>query len=539
MSLTLRPPVAPLARASSPYAARVTAELRVFAGWLAANGARGVVGEYGWPYDEAPAAWNALGASYLSEAQRLGLPTFWYATAQMYFNYKLAVYQPLTTNGDINQARPQAAVLQRVRSVGTTWHGLFVNDAGQNAPYQDEPTSSFSNANPGVFNTAYRYTNRASFTYVRARGVDTVILAFRWERLQPTLGAAFSATELGRFQAYVADALDAGLAVILQPFNKGAYYLDAAGTGQRHYIGDATVTQAHFNNLWSRLSALYKTEPRVIAYALMNEPMHPDPAAWEAVCQATVTAIRAIPDTKTVIVPMSQLGNLPSIGSVHPVGFVSDPNVLYEAHHYFDLPNPSGEYLSTYDAEAVRSVGPRLADAFNRANASSLGTADTGQVWNSDQTRIVSNQLASNNPTADSTANLNLYYPFGTLQATFAAVDPTGEMWLARRALTQSGPYPYGWQIGAAYGSWVVRSLNVGGGQTEVYTSAGAPAPAAGDVVTVRFLLGHLRFAVNGTVLHTRNNLDVGRGCDWGVMTWANPLGRLDTFSVTPDYNGG
>ena len=73
------------------------------------------------------------------------------------------------------------------------------------APAAD-PTSGFSNPNPGTYGQAYHFDQQATFDYLAARGIEVVRIPFRWERLQPTLGGRLDDAELGRLKAVVARA---------------------------------------------------------------------------------------------------------------------------------------------------------------------------------------------------------------------------------------------------------------------------------------------------------------------------------------------
>lgn len=520
---------------------RIDGELGVFADWLTVAGASGIVGEVGWPYDESPTNWNALGSTWLAGATRRSFGAVYFDAGQTHLNYKLAVYQPSSGVGDLAVSKAQATVVSGFTTSGAIKRAVFLIDGAQNTPYQDEATSSFSNANIGTYGTDYLYPSATSLAYIKARGHDTVVLQVRWERLQPTLGAAFNATESTRVQTCVSAAISAGLNVIIQLFNKNAYYLDNAGTGERKYIGSAECTQAHFTDFWTRISTLYKNTAGVIAYALMNEPFS-TPQAWEAVAQATVTAIRGIPDTKLLIVPMSQTaGGITKVGHSHPVAFITDSasNFLYEAHHYFDEAQ-GGEYALTYAQERTNATGARVSDTFTRADAVSLGAAERGGTWVSDQVGVSSNRAYPvTSAGVFAQANIPGGYPYGTLQATFTTIGGD-EMYLVRAAYYRgSGSLVTAWQWGAAYGSWVLRRVLNDGTVDVIYTSSGAPAPANGDVPSTVFRNGSVACKVNGTTLHTRTNVDIGWGATVGFAWWQGGTSRLDGFSYTPDYAGG
>jgi hypothetical protein len=121
---------------------------------------------------------------------------------------------------------------------------------------------------PGTYDTDYHYDGQTTFDYLFGRGSRLVRLPFRWERLQRTLGGAFDTGEQTRLTDFVSRAGAAGHKVILDVHNYGEYKI----SGTAHKIGGGTVTQAHFTDLWTRLSNLFQNNATVIGYGLMNEP---------------------------------------------------------------------------------------------------------------------------------------------------------------------------------------------------------------------------------------------------------------------------
>ena len=111
-------------------------------------------------------------------------------------SYPLAVYVP-TGRG----LRPgeQAQVVERHRSTPGVLRGMNVagGEFGADAP-------GFSNESPGTYGSSYRYDGLETFRYLARRGLSLVRLQFRWERIQPRLGAAVSTEELARIRQTVA-----------------------------------------------------------------------------------------------------------------------------------------------------------------------------------------------------------------------------------------------------------------------------------------------------------------------------------------------
>lgn len=151
------------------------------------------------------------------------------------------------------------------------WRGVnaFGGDSGSPS---FEATSTFSNTNVGTYGSNWLYDRLDSLKFYAGRGHKSIRVPFRWERLQPTLGAAFNAAEMGRLQALLDNANTAGVKIILDPHNYGAYYLSDGTQGVRRVIGSAEVTTAHWQDFWTRMVTAFGAKPALLAYDLMNEP---------------------------------------------------------------------------------------------------------------------------------------------------------------------------------------------------------------------------------------------------------------------------
>ncbi len=221
--------------------------------------------------------------------------------------------------------------------------------------------SRFSNRKPGVYDTAYHYESRETFDYLAGRGMDLVRLAFRWERLQRTLGGELDATALSRLRDTVAQARAAGLQVLLDLHNYGDYYLHAGKRGIRRPIDSAQVTRAHFADVWRRISAAFKADPGIIGYGLMAEPIAMPSGAqgWELASQQALDAIRGNGDEKLVAVSGYEWAGVQHWPDQHPDKWIVDnaDNHMYEGHHYWDRDN-SGGYAYAY-AQEVANAGAR------------------------------------------------------------------------------------------------------------------------------------------------------------------------------------
>lgn len=342
----------PASAAPDALHARVLSELRSFTSWLRTGPgapAQGVIGEVGWPGDASAggdARWNALARAWYRAAADAGLwVAVWSAGELWADDYKLLVY------GEGPSAHPQAAIVER--QPGARQRGVNVAGAEFGTPV-DEATSPFSNERLGRYGAEYAYPSDAYLAALAARGVAFIRLPVRWERLQPRLGGELDAAELERLEQALDAAGRAGLGVVLDVHNYGAYYLHDPGTGRgvRRVIGSAQVPIAAFADLWRRLSERLRDESALLAYGLMNEPVGlASAAAWERASRAAARAIRATGDRTPILVQSNDWGGVRQFAREHPRGpWVDVPNVWYEAHHYFDS-DRSARYLASYDRE--------------------------------------------------------------------------------------------------------------------------------------------------------------------------------------------
>lgn len=345
--------------AVDPVATRARADLARFTRWLAAGGraGKGMIGEVGWPGDPATGGdprWNRIAADWYAAADRAGVWVAAWATGEFWApSYKLLAYG---ASGDaVDRTNPQAAVIEAQRA--RERRGVNVAGAEFATPV-DEPVHAFSNANPGTYGREYIYPSQETLSFLAQRGIGFVRLPIRWERLQPALGAPLDPAEATRLVETLERAGAAGLRVVLDVHNYGAYYVhDAArGVGVRRPIGSRQVSIASFASLWSRLARLVGRHPAVLGFGLMNEPVGMSgPRSWEAASRAAVRAIRAAGTSKRIFVQSYFWGGAAQFPAYHPRGpWIKDANTWYEAHQYFDR-DRSARYALSYDQEIARA----------------------------------------------------------------------------------------------------------------------------------------------------------------------------------------
>jgi hypothetical protein len=345
---------------ADPLYARAVADLTAFTDWLAKGSHRGkgLVGEVGWPGEVSSggdARWNRLAASWYGLAARSRLWVAAWAAGEFWDpSYKLLAYGWSPHRRGSPNAQASVIERQQVRKL----RGINLAGPEFAAPVA-EATFSFSNKNRGVYGRDYVYPSRELMEYLAERGVTFVRLPLRWERLQPELRRPLDLDEERRLRRCVAEADSAGLEVILDVHNYGAYYLASRdGGGVRKAIGSREVSAAAFADLWIRLSTIFADDTTVVGYGLMNEPVGmTGPAEWEEASQLAVRAIRARHDHKRIFVQSYFWGGAKQFSRYHPRGpWIEDSNTWYEAHQYFDR-DRSARYLASYEDETRALAG--------------------------------------------------------------------------------------------------------------------------------------------------------------------------------------
>jgi endoglucanase len=195
--------------------------------------------------------------------------------------------------------------------------------------------AEFGTAYPGIYEKDYIYPNQTEVDYFKSKAMNIVRLPFAWERLQPALGAAFDATELGRLDGFVTATTAKGMNVVLDPHNYARWNGSVIGSG---------VSNAQFADLWSRLATRYKANSKVI-FAIMNEPHDMPTEQWLSAANAAIAAIRATGATNLVLVPGNAwtgagTWNANWYGTANAVAMLnvvdSGNNYAYEVHQYLD-----------------------------------------------------------------------------------------------------------------------------------------------------------------------------------------------------------
>ena len=143
--------------------------------------------------------------------------------------------------------------------------------------------------NSYTLNYASRCEPRSSYRYLAARGHRIIRLPFQWGSVQARLGGPLDEPFLRLLTAEVAAIGRAGMRAILD-VHSGGRHPDVVKPTSR--LGNG-ISQEQFNDLWLRLSDVFRDDRRVYAYDLMNEPYELADDVWQSYSQGVVQALRA------------------------------------------------------------------------------------------------------------------------------------------------------------------------------------------------------------------------------------------------------
>lgn len=197
--------------------------------------------------------------------------------------------------------------------------------------------AEFGEANlPGQYGVDYTFPTLQEVDYFHAKGMTTIRVGFRWERLQPSLGGPLDATYLGRLDTVVNHAAGLGMQVILNPHNYARYYGNLVGSPQ--------VPHAQFGDFWARLAQHYQNVPQAV-FGLVNEPNTMPTEQWLTAANTAIAAIRATGSTHLILVPGNAwtgahawADNWYGTPNAQVMTGVVDPgnHFAFELHQYFD-----------------------------------------------------------------------------------------------------------------------------------------------------------------------------------------------------------
>jgi endoglucanase len=192
---------------------------------------------------------------------------------------------------------------------------------------------------PGRYSFDYAYPPPATIDYYAGLGFNLIRVPFRWERLQPRLGAPLAGDEQERLSAVVERAAALGQSVIIDPHNYARRRVEDDGWRTDHDIGTDAVPVGAFADFWGRIAEAYKANPSVI-FGLMNEPAGIAVSAWLPAANAAVASIRTTDASNLILVPgVAYTGahSWISSGNIQMRGIIDPANrFAFEVHQYLD-----------------------------------------------------------------------------------------------------------------------------------------------------------------------------------------------------------
>jgi endoglucanase len=264
-------------------------------------------------------------------------------------------------------------------AMGTNLSGMEWSRPGLRYGLSTEPNIHFS------------VPRAAEVAYLAACGFRKNRLPIQWELLQPMLhdtpANAAAQAAIGKpgafhthYESYITGVLDAhaaaGIQCIIDCHNSCRYQdfrFQADGTVGgltipanglvRPYTTDksqvqvrifslapgATLTQANFNDFWTRAATKWKGHPGLAGYGLMNEPHDmprpgemvestegEDLTIWPTYAKAAIRAIRSVDAQTPIYVGSNGWGSAMGMATLNPGFPLAGRNLIYEVHLYLD-----------------------------------------------------------------------------------------------------------------------------------------------------------------------------------------------------------
>jgi endoglucanase len=214
---------------------------------------------------------------------------------------------------------------------------------------------------PGSYGVDFIYPNKAELVYFYSKGFRLVDLPFKWERIQPVLGADLDSTEWNRLDTFLLACDSIGISVKLTLQNFGRYYLN----GKNAILGSNELPVVYLEDVWKKLAIKCNGKTNIYGFQIMNEPHDMKQVAWFEIAQKAINAIRAVDKGHTIFVSGDNYSNSVDwkINNNKLKDLVdSCDNLVYEAHCYFDK-DFTGQYLSrngtTLKAYEHNAIGAR------------------------------------------------------------------------------------------------------------------------------------------------------------------------------------
>lgn len=180
------------------------------------------------------------------------------------------------------------------------------------------------------------------FWAYRDLGFNTFRLPIAWQHAQTKLNGPLNETIMSGFDSLIKTITSNGSTAIIDIHNYARYNCAVINQPQSSLpIPSIKVTNAHFNDLWTKLATRYKSNPKVI-FELMNEPHDLDIFLWAQTLQEAILAIRKVTHLQRILVSGTSFARLTDWQANSAPGIapplLTDPanKLVYDFHQYFD-----------------------------------------------------------------------------------------------------------------------------------------------------------------------------------------------------------
>ena len=187
-------------------------------------------------------------------------------------------------------------------------------------------------------------------------------------------------------------------------------------------------------------------------------------------------------------------------------------------------------------AMAVVTAAPVMAqttgvmDTFNRPNAGSLGTADSGQTWTAHYGSFGIDNNAVAPPSGFGLASVDA--GSSVVDVAMTVVQPANELWLVMRFQDDTNYWRFGRWQGQPYTLQQVQNNALGTPVLEPGPSIGA---AAGDRLFCQVRITFIECSVNGVTIARTTDSFLAPATRAGLSAYVSQNARLDDFSaITP-----
>jgi len=185
---------------------------------------------------------------------------------------------------------------------------------------------------PGQAAHLESFLGPADFARVRAWGFDHVRLPVDYANVFTEPGLAPDEPVLRLLDRAVDGLLAAGLRVILDLHRcPGHDFLEGTARDQGFFSDPAL--RAGARRVWAHLAERYGSRPGVLL-EILNEPVAPDAATWNAVKDEMAAHIRRHAPKATIVVGANRWNHVTEFASLTPV---DDDNILYSFHYYLPV----------------------------------------------------------------------------------------------------------------------------------------------------------------------------------------------------------